>query len=226
MSNDPTVYIVEDDPDISRFLVDLLAASGLASEAFDRAETFLARYTPRSPQCALVDLRLPQMSGFELHRKLREGHSAIPVLIMSGVGTPTDAVEAMRNGAFDFLEKPLRGQRVLSAVRAALDADREGEETRRSVAQVQAKFALLTPRETEVLGYVVQGYSSKDIADDLGLSKKTVDLHRSHIMAKLEPGSLVNLVKMAIINRYPTESSHLVTETSWGCEARDAGLDS
>ena len=208
----PTVHIIEDDADISRYLVDLMTSAGVECQTFDQAETFLAQYRPNSPECALVDLRLPQMSGLELHKQLRENRFTIPVVMMSGIGTASDAVEAMRNGAYDFIEKPLRAQIVVNAVRSALQADREGEETRRSVAEVQSRFALLTPRETEVLEYVVQGYLSKEIADDFGLSKKTVDLHRSHIMAKLEPGSLVNLVKMAIINKYPNESAHLVTE--------------
>jgi len=214
MTNTPTVYVVEDDPALSKYLVDLMTAAELPCQAFERAELFLARYSPRSPECVLIDLRLPKMSGLDLQRRLLENRCTIPVLLMSGIGTATDAVEAMRNGAFDFLEKPLRAQTVLASVRAALEADRDGEQTRLSVAEVQAKFSLLTPRETEVLGYVVRGLSSKAIADDLGLSKKTIDLHRSHIMAKLEPGSLVNLVKMAIINRYPSESSHLLAEAS------------
>jgi FixJ family two-component response regulator len=214
MTKTATVYVVEDDPAISKYLVDLMSAAELPCQAFDSAESFLARYSPRSPECALVDLRLPKMSGLDLQRRLIENRCTIPVLLMSGIGTATDAVEAMRNGAFDFLEKPLRAQTILTSVRAALEADRDGEETRHSVAGVQAKFALLTPRETEVLAYVVRGLSSKAIADDLGLSKKTIDLHRSHIMAKLEPGSLVNLVKMAIINRYPAESNHLLAEAA------------
>jgi FixJ family two-component response regulator len=197
----PTVYVVEDDPALGSYLCDLLVSAGLNCVVHERGEAFLASYRPGSPECLLVDLRLPDIDGIELQRRLRERGATLPAVFMTGFGTTEDAVRAMKMGAFDFLEKPLQPQAVLDVVRAALEEDRKSEERRRSLAGLRERFSRLTRREREVLDYVIQGLSSREIADRLVLSKKTVDLHRSHVMSKVGAGSIVNLVKMALLYR-------------------------
>jgi two-component system, LuxR family, response regulator FixJ len=198
LSDRPTVHVVEDDPAIAGFLTELLGGAGFDVEAFSSAEAFLEGYEPRSPQCLLVDLRLPDLDGLGLQARLHQRRMRLPVILMTGFATTSVAVQSMKLGALDFLEKPLRGDVVLGAVRAALDHDRRAARRSAELSELEQRFGRLTPREREVLEHVVAGLSSRDIAGRLGLSKKTVDLHRSHFMSKLGARSLVELVKMTV----------------------------
>ena len=202
----PTVFVVEDDPDVAKYLKTLLTSVGIAVEAFSTAGEFLQQYRPRAIECLLVDLRLPGLNGIELQRRLAVRRDGLPVIVMTGFATASTAVEAMKLGAVDYIEKPVNVEELLKTVRKALDCDREAKAEQHSESEVRLLMARLTPREREVLALVVKGHPSKDIAEILGLAKKTVDLHRSHIMSKLEASSVVDVVTMALTGRRSTRT--------------------
>jgi RNA polymerase sigma factor (sigma-70 family) len=195
------VFLVEDDRDVADYLEVLLAASGYDTQVFATGGEFLQRYAPRPPACALIDLRLPGINGIELLRRLRLRNDHLPVVMMTGYPSASTAVEAMKLGALDYVEKPIDPVALLKAVDGALEVARKQHERRVERETVAGMMARLTPREREVLELVVAGHPSKDIAEQLGLSKKTVDLHRSHIMSKLQAQSVVDVVTMALTGR-------------------------
>lgn len=193
-----TVFLVEDDRDITKYLTDLLEAVGFEVQAFATGGEFLQRYAPRPLACAIVDLRLPGINGLELQRRLLLREEQLPVILMTGFASAATAVEAMKLGAVDYIEKPIDPGELLSTVRVAIEKDRKAKARRAEQTTVASMMARLTPREREVLDLVVAGHPSKDIAEILGLAKKTVDLHRSHIMTKLQAQSVVDVVTMAL----------------------------
>ena len=191
-----TVYIVDDDASFARGLARLVDAAGWNSRVFASAAEFLApgRVNGGDPGCLLLDVRMPGMKGPELYRTMLERRIGLPVIFLTGHGDVPTSVDAMKMGAVDFLEKPVRGEVLVGTIRTALARDavrREAERVRRDVA---ARGALLSPREREVMGHVIRGQLNKQIAADLGISLKTVKAHRARVMEKMDAKSVAALV--------------------------------
>ena len=195
---EPTVYIVDDEPAIRDSLAMLLRSVGLASRTFPSAPAFLDGFDAAAPGCLVADVRMPGMSGLELQEALRARAAALPVVIITGHGDIAMAVRAMKAGAADFIEKPFNEQVLLDAVHRAL-AQRPGEPPPSAVrAEIEARVATLTPREREVMLLVAEGRPNKVVATRLGLSTRTVEVHRAKAMEKMQARSLAELVRMAI----------------------------
>lgn len=199
-STESLVYIVDDEAPIRDSLAMLLRSVGLASRAFPDARSFLAQFEPRPRTCLIVDVRMPGMSGLELQESLGSRGAALPVIIITGHGDVAMAVRAMKNGAADFLEKPFNDQVLLDAVQRVLGDAAEPAGLAETIQreQVGARLAQLTPREREVMELVAEGRPNKVVATRLGLSTRTVEVHRAKVMEKMQAGSLADLVRMAI----------------------------
>ncbi len=193
----PTVFIVDDDEAVRRGLSSLLAAKGYRPESFASADAFLAALPAEPTGCAVVDIRMPGMSGLELQRELNRRAAAVPVVIVTGHGDVPNAVAALKAGAVDFLEKPFDSDALLRAIEDALErvAAAPSGTSRETVA---ARVALLTPREREVMELVVAGQPNKVIAHRLKIALRTVEIHRSRVMEKTGARSLAELVRMSI----------------------------
>jgi two-component system, LuxR family, response regulator FixJ len=196
---DKTVFVVDDDAAVRRGLRFMLRAAGYSVEAFPSAPAFLEDYDPRQAGCLLLDVQMPRMSGLELQQRLNLRGWRVPVIFVTGHGTVPLAIAAMKAGAFDFIEKPLREDALLDSIERALHWNDRAYEDRLERAALQSRAALLTPREREVLELVAAGEPNKAIASRLGISFRTVELHRAHIIEKLQARGLSDLVRMAII---------------------------
>jgi two-component system, LuxR family, response regulator FixJ len=196
---DKTVFVVDDDAAVRKGLSFLLRTAGYAVEAFASALAFLEAYDPRRGGCLLLDVQMPRMTGVELQQQLNVRGWRIPVIFITGHGTVSLAVAAIKAGAFDFVEKPLREEALLECIERALNRNDVAHEERLESAQLQARASLLTEREREVLDLVAAGEPNKIIARHLGISFRTVELHRAHIIEKLQARSLSDLIRMAII---------------------------
>lgn len=196
MSEDATVFVVDDDQAMRKSLARLLDSVGLKAETYDCAEAFLADYDPTRPGCLVLDIRMPGISGLELQEQLAADGARLPVIIMSAHGDVEKAVRAMKSGAVDFIKKPYKGRVLLERVREALALDARRRSAEAARAGVAARAARLTPREREIAPLLVAGKSAKRIAFELGLSRKTVDVHRGHIMSKMQADSVVELARM------------------------------
>ncbi|MEW6252774.1 MAG: response regulator [Planctomycetota bacterium] len=180
------VHIVDDDEAVRNSLARLIASAGLSATAYADAESFLARHSSSEPAgCLVLDLRLPRLSGLDLQERLTERGWRIPIIIISGHGELEDAVRAMKRGAVDFIRKPYQPAALLAQIRAALETNRRQRAAGAERRAAQEALALLTPREREVADRLAIGAGIKAIAHALGLSRKTVDVHRTHIMSKL-----------------------------------------
>jgi FixJ family two-component response regulator len=199
-SPEQLVYIVDDDEALRDSLIWLLESTGLKSLAFDSAENFLAAYNPRMNGCLVLDIRMPGMSGLELHEKLLSMHSTLPIIFITGHGDVPMAVSALKKGAIDFIEKPFNDQEMVKLIRTALAEDLKRHDARRQEAEAQRRIEGLTPREREVLDLIVAGRLNKQIADDLGISIKTVEVHRARVMEKMGVNSLAELVQHVMIS--------------------------
>ena len=193
------VYVVDDDDAIRRSLTFLLRTAGLASQAYDSALSFLRDADQLAPGCIITDVRMPGMDGLELVRRLKEKELPHPVIVITGHGDIPLAVEAMKAGAMDFIEKPFRDDVLLAAVRAALNVEEKAAVTDAAKRRYQDVFATLSPREQEVLRSVVEGKTNKVIAYDFGISPRTVEVHRANMMMKSGARSLSELVRMALL---------------------------
>jgi two-component system response regulator FixJ len=193
------VYIVDDDDAIRRSLTFLLRTAGLASRAYDSALAFLRDCDDLAPGCIVTDVRMPGMDGLELVRRLKEKQVPHPAIVITGHGDIPLAVEAMKAGAIDFIEKPFKDEVLLAAVRAALDIDERATQNDSAKRRYQEVFANLSPREQEVLRSVVEGKTNKVIAYDFGISPRTVEVHRANMMMKSGARSLSELVRMALL---------------------------
>jgi two-component system, LuxR family, response regulator FixJ len=191
-----TVYVVDDDDAVRDSLRLLLKSAGIPCEAFGSAQEFLGGYDPAQPGCLVLDVRMPGMSGLEMQTELNLRGATIPVIFITGHGDIPMAVEAMQHGAFDFLQKPFRDQELLDRVQRALTRDTENRARLRHTDRIRERLATLSPREREVLDLVTQGKANKMVAGDLGVSQRTVEIHRAHVMQKMEAGSLAELVRM------------------------------
>lgn len=196
---DRTVFVVDDDEAVRRALKFLLRTAGHAVEVFPSATTFLESYHPDRRGCLLLDVRMPQMTGLELQHELNSRGWRIPAIFITGHGTVPIAIAAMKAGAFDFIEKPLRDDALLESVDRALGWDETRREERLELAVLKTQAALLTPREREVLELVAMGEPNKVIARRLGISYRTVEQHRSHILEKMRARTISELIRMAIL---------------------------
>jgi two-component system response regulator FixJ len=201
MSNEAIVHVIDDDDAVRDSLVFLLTSSGIAAKAHASAASLLAILDGIERGCLVTDIRMPEMSGMELLRRVRESRPDLPVIVITGHGDVPLAVEAMKLGAADFLEKPFDDDDLLVAVEAALAGKRErgaeGEET----AAFRARLATLSAREREVLDGLVAGHPNKIIAFDLGISPRTVEVYRANVMTKMRAKTLSELVRMAVLSR-------------------------
>jgi two-component system, LuxR family, response regulator FixJ len=194
-----TVFVVDDDAAVRQGLRFMLRAASYSVEAFPSARAFVEGYDPRQGGCLLLDVQMPQMTGLELQQQLNVRGWRIPVIFITGHGSVTLAIAAMKAGAFDFIEKPLREDALLESIERALHWNDRTYEERLERATLRARGALLTPREREVFELVTAGEPNKVIARHLGISFRTVELHRAHIIEKLQARSLSDLIRMGII---------------------------
>ncbi|WGZ92496.1 MAG: response regulator [Candidatus Thiothrix putei] len=197
MNYEPTVFIVDDDPAVRDSLRWLLESMRLKVATFGSAEDFLKFYTMHMVGCLILDVRMPGMSGLQLQQFLTKQKYALPILFITGHGDIPMAVRAMQAGAMYFLEKPFEDQVLLDYVHEALALDVENQQSRIRLTMTQARIANLTEREREVMELVIDNHSNKEIATKLGVSIKTVEFHRSHMMDKMHATSLIELVNMA-----------------------------
>jgi FixJ family two-component response regulator len=194
--DDPIVYVLDDDYRVRESLTSLLSSVGLRVEVFASAAEYLKFQKSNSPACLILDLQLPGMSGLDLQREIAEG-DAPPIVFVTGHGDVPSSVRAMKAGAIEFLLKPFDDQELLRAIDAAIAQDREARRKRAEMAELRRRYALLTPREREVLPFVVAGLLNKQTAAELGNSEITIQVHRGQIMRKMAASSLADLVKMA-----------------------------
>ena len=194
----PTIYIVDDDNGVRSSIRVLMKSIGLAAAPFASAQEFLAGYHSHQAGCLILDIRMPGMSGLELQEELNRRGAVIPVIFITGHGDIPMAVEAMRHGAFDFLQKPFRDQELIDRVQKALVRDGETRQSLREVGRTRARIASLTPREREVLDLLVKGQANKVMAQELGLSQRTVEIHRAHVMEKMAANSVAQIVRMVM----------------------------
>ncbi|MEJ2130791.1 MAG: response regulator transcription factor [Gammaproteobacteria bacterium] len=193
-----TVFIVDDDEAVRDSLSMLMESVGIATEVFASGQEFLAGFDEDRGGCLVLDIRMPGMSGLELQAVLNERRSMLPVIFITGHGDVPMAVQAIRSGAQDFIQKPFREQELLDRVQQVLAEDLRNRDVLHQKRDILARLATLTPREREVLDMVVAGKANKVIAIDLGLSQRTVEIHRAHVMEKMQTKSLAHLVRMMI----------------------------
>ena len=192
------IYVVDDDEAVRDSLQWLLEGKDYRVRCFDSAESFLSRYDPREVACLLVDIRMPGISGLELQDRLIERKSPLPVVFITGHGDGPMAVTTMKKGAMDFIPKPFKEEELLSVVERMLDQARESFADFQHAANRDALMGKLTARESQVLERIVAGRLNKQIADDLGISIKTVEAHRANIMEKLNANTVADLLKIAL----------------------------
>ena len=193
----PIVFVVDDDPSVRRSIKRLIGSVGLQVELFGSAQEFLLSKRPDAPSCLVLDIRLPGISGLDFQHKLAEANIHIPIIFITAHGDIPMTVRAMKAGAVEFLTKPFREQDLLDAIQLALERDRVRRQGDAEIAVLRERFQSLTPREREVLPWVVSGRLSKQIADAIGTSEASVKVHRSQLIRKMAADSLADLVRMA-----------------------------
>jgi len=196
VSAEPVVYVVDDDPAVNRLLAEVVKGIALNVEAYESAEKFLAAYTHSGPGCLVLDVRVPGMSGMELQRTLATVGSTLPIIFVTGHADVRMAVEAMERGAFGFLEKPFRIQELCEKIQNAVRSDTEAWRRREGQSDARRRLAPLTPAEHTVAELVVAGQTNKMIAQELGLSVRTIEAHRARLMGKLGMKSRTELVRL------------------------------
>lgn len=196
----PIVYVVDDDQAMVESLSWMIESVGLKIQTYVRAQDFLEDYDPQQHGCLLLDVRMPGMSGPELQTKLNERGATLPIIFISGHGDVPLAVRVMKAGAVDFLAKPFNDQVLLESINKALRLDKTNREKQQENAQAEAKFALLSPREIQVLQGIVAGKQNKVISSELKISLKTVEAHRASVMKKMSVKSVPELVKLVLTN--------------------------
>jgi RNA polymerase sigma factor (sigma-70 family) len=193
-----TVFVVDDDSSTRELLAWLMKRNGLQAQVYPDAHSFLKAYKPATPGCLVVDLNMPGMSGLDLQQYLKENGVALPVIFLSGRADVPKAVQAVREGAIDFIEKPFDYKRVVALIEDCLRRDAETHEAQERRRACSARMAQLTQREREVLDLVVAGRMNREIAESLDISLKTVEAHRAKIMEKLEVHSVAELVQATL----------------------------
>lgn len=192
----PTVFVVDDDASFLKAVTRLLRAGGYAVKTFASAEEFVKNPPPDAPGCVIVDLHMPGMNGLDFQDALAEAGNPLPVIFLTGHGDIPTSVHAMRNGAEDFLTKPVKREKLFAAVQRALARNTGEREARMRKRERRALYDTLTPREREVLAHIVTGQLNKQIAADLGATERTIKAHRAHLMAKLRVQSVAELVRL------------------------------
>jgi len=198
MTNEQTVFIVEDDAAVRDSLGLLLGLQGFRTQSFSCAEDFLRIYQPSWAGCLLLDVRMPGMNGLELQESLRRQGLALPVIIMTAHGDITTVRTALKSGAVDFLEKPVDPAALLAAVRTALDADAARRRTALEAEGARQRLSVLTARERQVMELVAKGCHNREIAETLGISPRTVEVHKARVMEKLQVQSVPELVRIVL----------------------------
>jgi FixJ family two-component response regulator len=197
----PTVFIVDDDPAIRFAMQALMDSVNIQHEIFSSADEFLATVPEQRPGCLVLDIRMPGLGGLELQQELIEHENTLPIIFITGHGDVPMAVEAMQKGAVDFIQKPFRDQDLLDRITEALKTDKDRREEQQKHAEVAKRVERLTNREHEVFDLVVTGKPNKVIAYELGVSQRTVEIHRARVMEKMQARSLADLVKMHLANQ-------------------------
>jgi FixJ family two-component response regulator len=197
MADSQTIFLVDDDPGVLKALSRVLREDGWRVETFESAEAFLARQDLGLPGCLVLDVTMPGLDGLELQRRLADGDQKCPIVFVSGHGNIPISVKAMKAGAMDFLTKPVKGEALIAAVRAAIEQDASGRQARADTAELRRRLASLTPREREVLEALVVGRLNKQIAGDLGIVEQTVKFHRARIMERMQSRTTAELMHIA-----------------------------
>jgi two-component system response regulator FixJ len=201
MAHDAVVHLIDDDDGVRQSLAFLLATSGFAVRVYESAVAFLDAASTVQPGCIITDVRMPGIDGLELQRQLKARHIGLPVIVMTGHGDVPLAVEAMKAGAVDFIEKPFGDETLLSAIRIAIDRQTRSARRDDEVATIRTKLDTLSARELEVLDGLTAGRPNKTIAYELNISARTVEVHRANLMAKMGAASLSELVRMVFVVR-------------------------
>ena len=199
MQTEAIIYVIDDDEAVRQSLEFLLKTAGIAVRGFDSAKAFLEVLPQVGFGCIITDVRMPEITGIDLLRKVKEANLDLPVIVITGHGDISLAVEAMKIGAIDFLEKPFDDDHLLAAVRNALDREADQVKRKAEVTDIQDKLAALSNRERQVLEGLVAGNANKTIAFDLGISPRTVEIYRANLMTKMAANSLSDLVRMAMV---------------------------
>jgi len=197
MSQNQTIFVVDDEPDVRAALGMLIKSVGLKPEIYETPQDYLDAYDPERPGCLVLDMRMPGMSGLDLQAKLASMGLHPPIIMISGHGEIPNAVQAVQSGAIDFLQKPVSDQLLLDRIQQALRLDTENRKNFIECRELEMRYTLLTPREREVLEGVIAGKLNKTIADELNVSTRTVEIHRAHVMEKMQAASLSALVHMS-----------------------------
>lgn len=197
MEQDPIVFIVDDDESVRKSLARLITSVGLKVETFSSAIEFLKRDPYDGPACLVLDIRMPGLSGLDLQEELAKAQRTLSIVFITGHGNISMSVQAIKAGAVDFLEKPFEEQALLDAVNLAIQKDRLAKEKLAELREIQERVESLTPREREVFALVVTGMLNKQIAFEMGISEKTIKVHRARVMQKMQADSLADLVRMS-----------------------------
>lgn len=198
MTNETPIFVVDDDDAVRESLKALLETEGLSVETYGSGQEFLDAYDPSRRGCLLLDVRMPDMTGLELQQKLAARPHKLSIIIITGHGDVPMAVNAMKAGAVDFIEKPYSDETILGSVNNALESGAPDAGKGTAVEDTASRIALLSPRERQVLDQLIIGHQNKMIAYELGISPRTVEIHRSRVMAKMQAKNLPQLVRMAL----------------------------
>ncbi len=198
MQDQATVLVVDDDAAVRDSLEELMRSAGLATQTYDSATDFLARYDGSRPACLLLDICMPGINGLQLQEQLNERRLDLPVIVITGHGDVPMATQSFKLGAVEFIQKPFDDEHLLTCIRQHLEQDEERSRHRLWEDEMAKRIARLSGRELEVMDLVVDGYSNKCIAAQLGITQRTVEVHRAHVMKKMEAGSVPELVKMIL----------------------------